>query len=155
MKRERFTIEGGTGNNLRTLNHSSVTYNKGRLIRTKVNGVSVDGAIHEKVSRSSFNVLNFVFVIFLFVVIGRAFSVGNFQDVLSIRSFLEFLQTVPVIDMPFNIYQEISVFLPEWLSWLGAFTDFFGSLFNLVWFFITGIVQVITFVVWFLGWVFV
>lgn len=155
MKSERFAIEGGTGNNIRTLNHTRVTYNKGRLIRTKVNGVSVDGAIHEKVSQSSFNILNLVFVIFLFVVIGRAFSVGNFQDVLSIKSFLEFLQTVPVIEMPFNIYQEISVFLPEWLSWLGVLTDFFGSLVNVVMFFVTGIVQVLTFIVWFIGWIFV
>ena len=91
----------------------SPVYNSSVSSSTRLNG-----SITEKSSSSSYNVLNLIFVLFLFIIIGRMFSTGNITDIVSFKSFLEFLQTVPTFELPFVSFQEHMLVLPEFLSFI-------------------------------------
>lgn len=152
MKRETISYETKRGKN--SIDYHTITKikDKGRI--TTISSMNNPKVGTSKSSSRSFNLFGFVFALFLFIVVARGFSTNGFEELLSFSSFLEFLQTVPVIEMPFNFFSEIVLNFPPFLGWLAPFYSFFLSLFDVLAFLVTGVLQVITFIVWFLGWVF-
>lgn len=70
-------------------------------------------------------------------------------------SFLDMLQTFPAISTDWLNYVQISLELPDWLSWLQPFISFINGFVSVLGFFITGIIQALAFVLHFLQWVFI
>lgn len=158
MQREFSSTVTNVGSKKSPVYNSSVSsrsFSKGRITTHKSNSTRLNGSITESSSSSSYNILNLIFVLFLFIVVGRMFSTGNITDIISFKSFLEFLQTVPTFELPFTSFQEHMLVLPEFLFWLQYFLNFFGGIYNVAIFLFNGLIQVVQFFVWFLGWIFV
>lgn len=158
MQREFFSSVTNVGSKKRPVYKSSVSsrsFSKGRVTTYKSNSTRLEGSITETSSSFSYNILNLIFVLFMFMVIGRIFSTGNITDVITFKSFLEFLQTVPTLEIPFVSFREHMFVLPEFFSWLQAPLEISSGIFNVFIFLFNGLLQVVLFFVWFLGWVFV
>lgn len=152
MKRETISYETKRGKNSTDYHTITKIKDKGRI--TTIRSINNPKLGTSTSSSMSFNLFGFVFALFLVIVVARAFSTGFFDDLLSFSSFLQFLQSVPIIEMPFDFFSKVVLSFPPFLGWLAPFYEVFLNLISLLGFLVNGIIQVIIFIVWFLGWVF-
>ena len=69
-------------------------------------------------------------------------------------SFLEMLHNVPSITTDWLSLTNFVVDLPSWLDWLEPFANIIADLFKLLSFFVVGIIQALTFILYMLTWAF-
>lgn len=100
-------------------------------------------------STSSINVLNIVFIVLLCAAVMGAMSSGR---VPTFQGFLEFLTTVPVIDFSVvtNGITDILAGISE--GWLRSILSVVAGPIQLLVFCTGGLLQALTFILWFLGW---
>lgn len=97
------------------------------------------------------SLLRIVFAVILFVTVLR-FLLG--YSPVTFTSFLEMLRDVPVIPTSWlsGWSTNLAVSFPDWLSWLGAFFDWFVSAFQMCLFVSIAIVNIFPFIFYFVRW---
>lgn len=97
-------------------------------------------------------------VILLILIVSAVVSFLRFGDVnnaFSFESLLSFLQGVPSVNFDWLVIDEVNFDLPSWLDWLDNIVNFFASLVEFFGFILAGLWQALTFLLYFLRYLFV
>lgn len=146
----------GRKSRLRT--YSTVTsrkFTKGRFVTTSTSTTfsPLGNPISSTTTESkSINILGLIAVILLVAAVAAILSHSG--EPKTFRSFLEMLMTVPQAIIPWSNIEPIGLTLPDWLSFLSPFLEFFQMVLSVGNFFVKGIYQAIYFVFWVIRWLF-
>ncbi len=135
---------------------TNVTRKRGRVswktTRTRTN--KADNSTYSTSSEHSVNIFGIV-VLILLVYSLICVLIKQDDTPYMFTSFLDFLQTVPQFSLDWvQSFTSEAVALPDWLSWMSGIVEFFQMLIALVGFCLTALLNVVTFVLWLLRWLF-
>ena len=125
----------------------TVSWKRGKR-SSKTTYVNVDkhGSVSHIEKSGTFNLFGFIVLVLVGIFLVR-FLAGVSTNDITFMSFLDFLTTVPQIDISaFLDYTMESLTAPDWLGFLGTIWNFLVDALNIVAFLAIGLVNAITFV---------
>lgn len=94
-------------------------------------------------------------LMFSAVLIVSIFRVAFNGNSISFAGFLNYISNCPSIDVEYSVVAHVAGSWPDWALWLRAIIEVFCGIINVVWWIMRNIANLLTFIVYFLGYLFV
>lgn len=90
--------------------------------------------------------------ILMFLLLTALIRVITNQDIPTFASFLEMITNVPDVTTNFNVFEQLTV--KTNLGYLDEYINILSSVVSVIWYLIGGIVQILLYVTYIVGWIF-